>query len=53
MKFIATMKDNQGKEFPYAINGADDIFEADKRASKIAESYGWQNIAIRDSKEDK
>ena len=52
MKFIVTMKDSQGKEFPYAINGASDIFEADQRASKIAESYGWQNIAIRDSKEN-
>lgn len=46
MKFIATMKDKEGHEFPYAIHGETDIFEADKRASKIAESYGWEYISI-------
>lgn len=40
MKYIAHMKDEKGKTFPYALN-ANDLTEADERAKKLAEASGW------------
>lgn len=39
-EFEAKMKDSNGSNFPYVLE-AEDIFEADERANKLAISNGW------------
>lgn len=34
-KFIAKMKDDKGKDFPYSLE-AEDIFTADERANELS-----------------
>ena len=46
MKFVIQFTDpKEGKTFPYSME-ATDLYEADERAKKMADGYGWQYVDI-------